>query len=199
MTLSECYRPSVRLFAAVIHGCAAGLHDEALVEIYRDRIIRGEEYYLTGRSGPSLPTSLACRTSSPEMESSRVCAHQRGPVLGHGTSGLPSGRPGPVAAGGRSMEEALRGFVEKRAHWKSDSITADNLSELYLALGELLQAETHARDAVDYADKAGDAYFRAVHRTQSLEGCRCALDDRARGARSKIARKGRRVRRLDLQ
>jgi hypothetical protein len=39
------------LFAAVAHGCAAGMHQQALDEVYWPRIQRGNEYYLARKFG----------------------------------------------------------------------------------------------------------------------------------------------------
>ena len=35
------------LFHALYHGCNAGRHAECLVEVYRDRVLRGDECYLS--------------------------------------------------------------------------------------------------------------------------------------------------------
>jgi hypothetical protein len=39
------------LFAAVRHGCAAGMHNEALYDVYWPRIKRQDEHYLTSKLG----------------------------------------------------------------------------------------------------------------------------------------------------
>ncbi|WP_308872892.1 hypothetical protein [Thiothrix subterranea] len=39
------------LFSAVAHGCAAGLHEQALEEVYSPRILREGEHYLTKKLG----------------------------------------------------------------------------------------------------------------------------------------------------
>ena len=54
------------------------------------------------------------------------------------------------------MTEALRQRVATKA-WKNASINANNLSEFYVVLGELAQAEARGREAVAYAHKSGDA------------------------------------------
>src|SRR5262249_40270133 len=46
------------LLAAVAHGCAAGLHREAS-EIYRQRLLRGGEYFLTKELG-AFAADLTC-------------------------------------------------------------------------------------------------------------------------------------------
>ena len=47
------------LFAAVLHGCAAGLYQEACEEVYRDRIVRREDCYLTKKLG-GFAADLSC-------------------------------------------------------------------------------------------------------------------------------------------
>ncbi|MCP5109551.1 MAG: hypothetical protein GY953_01815, partial [bacterium] len=44
--------------------------------------------------------------------------------------------------------------------WQNASISAGNLSELYLALGDVPRAVDSARRRVDYADRSGDAFQR---------------------------------------
>ncbi len=47
------------LFAAVVHGCAAGLHQKACDDVYRDRIIRGQDCYLVIKLG-AFAAELSC-------------------------------------------------------------------------------------------------------------------------------------------
>ncbi len=44
-------------------------------------------------------------------------------------------------------------------------LTASNLSELYLTIGDVPQAVTYARQSVEYADKSEDGFQREVGRT----------------------------------
>jgi tetratricopeptide (TPR) repeat protein len=54
--------------------------------------------------------------------------------------------------------EAHLRLVEKQQDWKNASIAAQNLIDLYLPLGQLAQAATVARQAIQYAEQSGDLF-----------------------------------------
>ena len=153
------------LFAAVVHGCAAGLHEEVRADVYRDRIIRGQEFYLIKKLG-AFAADLSCvshffaeRWNHPEPALTSADQSWVVAIAGFDLHAL-----GRLREAAGPMEEALRRYVVA-ANWTSSSIAAGNLSELYLVLGDLAQSEARARDAVDYADKSGDAFLRMGQRT----------------------------------
>lgn len=57
----------------------------------------------------------------------------------------------------------------KEKVWKEAAISATNLSELQLALGEVAEAVTAGKAAIEYADLSGDMYNRMVRRTTLAE------------------------------
>jgi tetratricopeptide (TPR) repeat protein len=61
------------------------------------------------------------------------------------------------------MRAGLQNY-EKQHDWKAAGITASNLSELELTLGEIAGAVRDAEQSVTYADRSGDAFWKAVAR-----------------------------------
>lgn len=155
------------LFAAVVHGCAAGLHQEVCEDVFLRRIRRGKENYLIKKLG-AYAADLSClshffadRWTRPEPAMTNAYQTWAIAEAGFGLTGL-----GRLREAIEAMEEALSRSV-KANDWKNASIDAANLSERYLLLGEITQAEAHARDAVDYVDRCGGAieaiFWRAAH------------------------------------
>ncbi len=153
------------LFAAVVHGCAAGMYQEACVEVYRGRITRGSEFYLTKMLG-AFAADLSClshffaeRWQRPQSELSSAAQSWVIGQAGYRLRALGRLREavGPIA-------EGLRLDVAAQ-DWQNASVGAGNLSQLLLALGEFAPAEARAREAVAYADASGDAFQRMGERT----------------------------------
>ena len=153
------------LFAAVVHGCAAGLHQEVCDDVYRDRIHRVNEFYLTKKLG-AFAADLSClsqffaeRWEHPEP--TLISASQSWTLA---EAGLLLRGLGQLREAAGPMKEALRRAVAAN-DWNNASRGAGNLSQLYLVLGDLAQAEAPARDAIDYADKSDGASLRVIWRT----------------------------------
>lgn len=154
------------LFAAIVHGIAAGCPEEVGEEILNRRIVRGSRYFLTKELG-AFPAYLGClmpffaeiwrrplETLPPEDQSWFL--HEAGFAL---------------RALGRSreavepIEAALRRRVNERA-WERAAVVAGNLSELHTTLGDLEQSETRAREAVEHADRSGSEFQEIVARAK---------------------------------
>jgi len=153
------------LFAAVVHGCAAGLHQEVCDEVYRGRIDRRREHYLQAELG-ALATTLSClsqffverwKRPNPALTSAAQSLVLNN--AGYTLKGL-----GRLREAAGPLEEALQRGVAAN-DWKNVSKGATNLSELYLMLGDLAHAGARARDAVDYADRSGNTFQRSVTRS----------------------------------
>ncbi|MBL8473475.1 MAG: hypothetical protein JNM98_16885, partial [Rhodocyclaceae bacterium] len=156
------------LYQAVAHGCKAGLYQEALYEVYVDRILRGtgnDGFYSTRKRGAvgALQGAVAGvlvvtrRRAAPQREDA-----DQGWLLNQAATRL--------RALGRLAEalEPMRAGAEidvRREVWKNAAIIYGNLSELQLTLGRLATAVQDAARAVEYADRSGDAFFRMVMRT----------------------------------
>lgn len=153
------------LFAAVRHGCAAGMHQKVAEEVYWPKIKRKKDHYLTSKLG-EFAADLA------------VVAHffaepWRRPAAGLTDSwkaGVLSWAAFRLRALGRLSEaaEPMQAGLEmriKQEEWCDASAAASNLSELYLISGDLAQAVAAGRQSVELADKSGDAFQRMAKRT----------------------------------
>ncbi|MCK4871832.1 MAG: hypothetical protein KAS72_03810 [Phycisphaerales bacterium] len=153
------------LFAAVVHGCHAGRHQDAFREVFRRRIQRGQEFYSTTKLG-AVGAELGALTGFFEELWMRpvetIVKRERSFVLNEAASRL--------RALGRLAEAAapMRAGLEIRINdedWENAARVAGNLSELHLSLGEVEEAIERGERAVEYADRSGDAFQKMGMRT----------------------------------
>lgn len=151
------------LYQAVAHGCHAGLQQEACVEVYRDRILRGAEFYSSKKLG-ALGADLGAVTCfflvpwshlSPNLPSSAQAW-----LLNEAATRL--------RALGR-LREALEPMqagldLEVGKGWENDAISGGNISELALTLGDIAAAARAGAQSVEYADHSDDDFRRIVTR-----------------------------------
>ncbi|MBI1766002.1 MAG: DUF4062 domain-containing protein [Acidobacteria bacterium] len=153
------------LYQALAHGCQAGLQQEACEEVYRDRIVRLNEYYSLKKLG-ALGSDLGAVICFFETPWSRVS-----PALTEADQAwLLNEAAFRLRALGRLTEslEPMRAGMELEAskeHWENAAIGASNLSELELTLGEVAGAVGNTAQSVQYADRSGDAFQRYSKRT----------------------------------
>ncbi len=166
------------LFAAIGHGCAAGLHQQALDEVYWPRIKRKDEHYLTRKLG-AFGADLSALAHFFEKRDGHGA-----PTMGWQTpaAGLSNSWKAEVLndaafrlrALGRLEETVnpLHAAIEisiKAKRWKEAAIAAGNLSELQLTRGVLVQGEESAlnlaRQSVQFADQSEDEFERIGDRT----------------------------------
>ena len=150
------------LYHAVAHGCQAGRQQEALLEVYQNRICRmaasGDalQYYAVNKLG-AVGGSLAAISwffDRPyDAPAAALAPPHRAFVLGEASFAL--------RAQGRLQEAlpAMRvvlGIEEGFETWAIASITASNVSETELLLGNVAGAATAARRGVALADRGGE-------------------------------------------
>jgi hypothetical protein len=143
------------LYQAVVHGCLAGLHKQALSTVYHDRILRGTEVYSIkklGAIGADLGT-VACFFSSPWTTLVPNLAPAAQVWLLH-EAAYRLRALGRLAEAVEPMRVALTKAIEQE-NWKSAAIRASNLSELELARGEVAAAVTTGEQSMTYADLSG--------------------------------------------
>jgi tetratricopeptide (TPR) repeat protein len=165
------YRPDTvegmtPLFYAVYHGCRAGQHVECRRDVYRDRILRGEEFYLwkkLGAFGTDL-SLLANFFTVPWIQpvDSFLPADQFWLISQAGFTLFAIGR---LVDAVPPMEISAEASV-KRGDWNNAAIRYGNLSEVELVLGNLDKAIATARKAVDYADQSQEWRQRVGRRTE---------------------------------
>ncbi len=168
-TTREGQRPTLEalqpLYQAVAHGCQAGLVEEARAEVYIARILRWNEAYSTNKLG-AVGADLGAVACFFEVPWSRVS-----PALTDAARAwLLNEAAFRLRALGRLGEalEPMRAGLEMRIEqedWKNASISAGNLSELELTLGEVAGALRDAEQAVSYAERSGDASLKMLMRT----------------------------------
>ncbi len=153
------------LYQAVAHGCQAGLQQEACDDVYFARISRGKEAYAVKKLGVfgSDSGAVACFFDTPwSRVSPEFKEYDQAWLLGQAAFRL--------RALGRLTEcvEPMRAattLMEKQEEWKQAAISASNLSELELTLGQVAGAVGDAEQSVTYADRSGDAFERMSKRT----------------------------------
>ena len=153
------------LFQAVHHGCQAGRRQEALDEVYNDRIVRQGEFYLTKKLGAfGADLGLVASFFDPPFEhpAADLTEPDRAWLLNQAAFRLRAlGRLGEAVA---PMRAGLEMAVEQE-DWKQAAISASNLSELQLTLGEVAAAVASGEAAINHADRSGDAFWRMGNRT----------------------------------
>ncbi len=161
----DTIREMAPLFAAVMHGCQAGKYQEALDEVYWQRIQRGSETFNTSNLG-AISAEIAALSGFFDPP-------WRNPVggLSEAWKGYVFNEAGfDLRALGRLTEatEPMRAALEARIaqkNWKDATVNAINLSELYLTIGNVMQALTIAQQSTKFADDSGDVYRQRGART----------------------------------
>ena len=153
------------LYTAVAHGCQAGRHHEALMEVFWRRIQRGKEFFSLRRLG-AFGAGLAALSGffDPPWRqpvAGLTEANKAGVLNWAGASLRALGR---LAEAAQSMQAGVEARMAQE-DWEEAAGDASNLSELYLVSGDLARALDTARQSVDLADRSGDAFKRMVSRT----------------------------------
>jgi tetratricopeptide (TPR) repeat protein len=153
------------LLYAVYHGCRAGLHQAALDGVYRDRILRGNEFYLTKKLG-AFGTDLSLLANFFETPWTHPIA-ALSPVDQSwvvSETGFALRAVGRLADAAEPMQASAEAAVESGV-WKKAAVRCKNLSELRLTLGNVPEAIAVARQSVDFADRGGEWGQRMMGRT----------------------------------
>lgn len=154
------------LFHAVAHGCAAGLHQKALNEVYVSRIQRsGEENY-------------ACEKLGAVSDDLAVVAHffktqWRTPVAGltdTAQSAVLNWAGFRLHALGRLHEalepmQANSEYDVRHKRWWYASQATDNLCKLQSSLGNVAAAIVSGQKSIEYSDQSEDFFERINRRT----------------------------------
>ncbi|XOF34341.1 MAG: hypothetical protein ACL93V_03325 [Candidatus Electrothrix sp. YB6] len=153
------------LFAAVRHGCAAGMHQQAVEEVYWPRIQRSGDNYLCSKLG-AFAADLAVvalffarpwHTPAPALTEA-----DKAVVLTWAAFGLRA--LGRLAEAAEPMQAGLEMQIQQE-EWTNAAIAASNLSELLLTIGAVARALAAGQQSVDLADRSEDAFQRESKRT----------------------------------
>jgi tetratricopeptide (TPR) repeat protein len=148
------------LFMAMAHSCQAGRFHDAQIEIYRNRIKRGNENYLISKLG-AINSDLVALSNlflKPWCTIFKELTEKdKSVILNYVLFNLQTA--------GRSREEAqviqtiIKMNVEQKK-WKNAAQNASNLSEIYLMLGAISMAVDYGRQSVELADQSDDDFER---------------------------------------
>jgi tetratricopeptide (TPR) repeat protein len=169
------------LFSAVAHGCAAGLHQQALLEVYWPRVRREGEAYIVKKLGAfsdDLATVAHFFTTPWHTPAAGLGKAEQAVLLNWAGFGL--------RALGR-LREALEPMqadidlelVQDNVNWKAVAVSASNLSELQLTLGDVAQAVESGARSSRYAAQSGDWQSRMINRTTHADALHQAGDTAA--------------------
>jgi len=153
------------LYAAVAHGCRAGRHQEALMEVYWERVLRGDEHFSwrkLGAFGADLAALSGFFDPPWRKPVDAITEAVRGFALGQ--AGLYLRALGRLAEAAQPMQAGMEAIIEQE-DWRNAAQAAGNLSELHLTIGDLAQALETAHRSVDLADRSGDWGQRIITRT----------------------------------
>jgi tetratricopeptide (TPR) repeat protein len=153
------------LYAAVAHGCQAGRYQDAFDEVYRKRIQRKGEYFdllNLGVFGSNLAVLSNFFDSPWDKPVADLTELQKGLVLE--IAGFDLRALGRLKDAAQPMKSGLEARIAQES-WKGAAIPANNISELYLTIGNIAFALEYANLSVDLADRSGDAFMQMNQQT----------------------------------
>lgn len=152
------------LYKAVIHGAEALRYQEALDQVYFNRIQRGETRFnhrILGAFGQDLSVISTFFKQPGWVPVAELDAGSKSFILN--IAGF------DLRAQGRLLEamEPARASLEaelSRESWENAAAVSSNLSQLSLTMGVLPQALTYARQAIELADRGGSSVQQTTSR-----------------------------------
>ncbi len=153
------------LFEAVAHGCKAGRVQEAMDEVYWERIKRKTEHYCTQKLGAfgsdlaALSTFFETPWSTPSSGLS-----DEAKAFAMNCAGFSLRALNRMFEAAEPMKAGMELQITQK-DWSNVAVAASNLSALYLTLGDIAPAISYARRSVEFADKSGDGFERESDRT----------------------------------
>jgi len=153
------------LYQAVSHGCHAGRWQEAFREVYRQRILRGDEFYSTRKLGAFGSDLSAISGFFSELWSKpvdRLSEDAKAFILSE--AGILLRGLGHMAGSAQLMQAGLEARITQK-DWENAAISARNLSEIYLTIGDIAESVRYGEQSVELADKSRDAFERMAERT----------------------------------
>jgi tetratricopeptide (TPR) repeat protein len=152
------------LYAAIVHGCEAGKHEEVLHEVFWRRVHRKEYFSFKkiGAFGANL-AALSGFFASPWREPvPGLTEADKAHILSN--AGFALRALGQLKESTEPMQSSLKARIS-REDWENAARMASNLSEIHLIVGDLPQALSYAQQSVKFADKSGDSFQRMGKRT----------------------------------
>jgi tetratricopeptide (TPR) repeat protein len=167
------------LYHAVAHGCRAGRHQEALDEVYINRVCRrlpdGQIEFYSRRKLGAVGSDLGAISwffDKPyEAPSAAITPRLWAWVLGYASAGLRA-QERPIEALG-ATRTALQ-MEEAESSWRNAAIVASNLSQTERLIGDIAAAITTAKNSVALADRSGNAFQMMVNRATEADALHAA-------------------------
>lgn len=163
----ETLESTIPLYAAVTHGCEAGLHQKALHEVWQARIMKAEKFFtITQKLGADLGALAGFFNPPWSKPVAELSLEDRGYVLNQ--AGFRLRAMGRLEEAVKPMEDAFEVDLSL-GNLKQAAINANHLSEFYLPLGKIPLALDYAEQGLKLADRSDSAFMRMVTRTTLSE------------------------------
>ncbi|MFC1719108.1 hypothetical protein ACFL6S_35980, partial [Candidatus Poribacteria bacterium] len=164
--LPDTMKEMAPLFAAVAHGCQAGRHQEAMDEVFWQRIRRGAVGFSVHKLGAS-GADLSALSGFFDSLWSRPVAGLVGTFKAFALNGAGFllRALGRLTEAAQPMQAGLEAAIAQE-DWKNAARAASNLSELQLNIGDVFQALDYARQSVELADRSDDVVWRTHTRVR---------------------------------
>ncbi len=153
------------LFAAVAHGCRAGRYQEALDDVFWERILRKGDHFSTTKLG-AYGAVLSAVSNFFEILWKKAIddLSDDWKAKVYNWAGFCVRPLGRLHESIKPMELALEIRI-KQEKWDKASMNAGNLSEIWLMKGDIKQAISYAQRSVSYADLSSDRFLKYALRT----------------------------------
>ena len=156
------------LYQAIPHGCRAGRHQEALDDVYKNRICQrdanGKLIFYTFNLGAMGSDLAAVSWFFQKAYETLVGALATDPGWVLNETSLSLRAQGRFTEALPAMRAALRMNVAAN-HWRNAAVCASNLSQTELLVGDVAAAVASAGQSVAYADQSGDEFEMMSKRT----------------------------------
>jgi tetratricopeptide (TPR) repeat protein/DNA-binding winged helix-turn-helix (wHTH) protein len=164
------------LFYAVYHGTRSGQRKEVLDDVYRRRILRGNNYYLSVRLG-RYPTNISLLANFFELPWSRPAPDlsPQDQAWLFFQAGFSLRAVGRFTDAIRPFEAAARA-AEQDNDWAKTAAIYGSLQGLHIAIGNIEESLESGRSAVVFADRSGDRFQQMSKRTCVAEALHMAGD-----------------------
>ena len=153
------------LFAAVMHGCLAGKHQEVEKNIFYSRIDRSGKGYTTYMLG-AFGSLISCLSNFFESlwDKPITGLEDSWKAVTLSWTGFTLRALGRLREAAEPMQAALEMHV-KQENLEEMALDASNLSELYLALGNLAEGKKYGEQSMIFTERIGDSYWKEASRT----------------------------------
>jgi len=152
------------LFAAVMHGCLAGKHQDAMDDVFYNRIRRQNAGYDVHKLG-ALGADLSCLSNFFETlwdkPASSLTEADKAVTLNW--AGFDLRAVGRLSEAAQPMKAAIENVIQLK-DWKNAASGASTINELYLTLGDILSAQKYGSQSVTFADRSGDGFWEMCTR-----------------------------------